>query len=234
MFGEHDRRQHPVDLGLAAPRPGQELFDLVNDASGIAKKRSVFVTRELDISRAGHSRGQLSTAIDAYAPIAVTVQDQDRHPDRRQDIAHVDLVVHADQRRRRSRACTQTFPTGTGLHKLWIGRLTRCRPGRGCSSTPVLGVPVETGLKLLGRPPVGHVHREGCIEDQSLGPLRLGGGEQDAHGPALGLAEEGGAPRANCVHDCAHVVYSLFQRCYAKTAIRYPGPTLVEADQATE
>jgi hypothetical protein len=71
----------------------------------------------------------------------------------------------------------------------------------------------------------------GAIEDQRSNPLRIGGGEQHAHRPAFGDAEQRGALGDGCVHNGAHVVHSLFQRGDPGSAVREAGAALIEHDQ---
>ena len=52
----------------------------------------------------------------------------------------------------------------------------------------------------------------GSIADERLGPLRVGGCEEDAHVPALRMAEERSPLGADGVHDSAHVVNALLER----------------------
>ena len=64
--------------------------------------------------------------------------------------------------------------------------------------------------------------------------LRIGGGEQDAHRPALREPEQRGALGAGGVHHGADVVHALLERRRSGDRVGEPGAALVEQDQPRE
>ena len=64
--------------------------------------------------------------------------------------------------------------------------------------------------------------------------LGIGGGEQDAHRPALRESEQRGALRAGGVHHRADVVHAILQRRRRGDRVGKPRAALVEQDQPRE
>ena len=73
--------------------------------------------------------------------------------------------------------------------------------------------------------------REGVAEDEPGRALRIGGGEENAHRPALRDSHQERAPRSSGVHDRYEVVHALFQRGELLHWIRETGTAPVEEDQ---
>ena len=115
------------------------------------------------------------------------------------------------------------------------GSARRCRPP---APRPSARAPAAMfALALLGGPgpvvagrPGGA--REGRVQDQRADAVRVGGGEQRGHRPALERPGDRGALRAGGVHHGDHVVHLLLERGRAAERIGEPGATPVEGDHA--
>src|SRR6516162_3100317 len=74
----------------------------------------------------------------------------------------------------------------------------------------------------------------GAVKHQCLRSLRVGGGEQDAHRPSFGAAEQRGTLGTGGIHHGADIVHPLFERRDAGHTIGEAGTALVEEDQPRE
>ena len=72
-----------------------------------------------------------------------------------------------------------------------------------------------------------------AVQHERCDPLRVGGGHQDRHRAALGVAAQHRAPRTDGVHDREHVVHPRLEVGQPLRPVRHPGAALVEADQPT-
>ena len=101
--GEDDRCEHAVGH-VRRPDARQELFDLAEKLLGLPEPRDVRVARELDEARTRDARRDPPRLVDVDVAVADPLQHEGRHANRRQHVAHVDLRVHPQQRRRRAGA----------------------------------------------------------------------------------------------------------------------------------
>ena len=89
----HNGGEHAVMVAAKA-RAGDKPLDLVNDLVLIADEREMVDTVELNKSGIGNLIGDKAALFGLEAHIARAVNDERRHPDRRQHPANVDLRVH--------------------------------------------------------------------------------------------------------------------------------------------
>jgi hypothetical protein len=80
----------------------------------------------------------------------------------------------------------------------------------------------------------GEEMRVGTVQQQRAGALRIRGGEQDGHRPALGGTEQCRLIGARGVHHRSHIVHPRFQVRHVAYAIGQAGASLVEHDEARE
>src|SRR5438477_6479078 len=97
------------------------------------------------------------------------------------------------------------------------------------------GVPqlrsISSSSRRASRPALA---REGAAEGERPCPLRIRGGEENAHWTALGDADQGCTLRPGGVHDRSHVVHARLQRWDAADAVGHSGSPLVEANESAE
>ena len=176
--------------------------------------------------------------VDVGVGVADPVQHQRRHLDRREHPADVDAAVHEDQVAGGAGAGRGASPSRPPAGEGGVGR-------RGDGRDVALGPPLPFDPGGLGRPVVPgrcpgivvvRVDPLGVrpVEDEGGGPVRVRGGEQDRHGTALRIAEEGGSLAAGGVHDGADVVHAGLEVGQPARSVREPGAPLVEPDQAGE
>ena len=172
--------------------------------------------------------------------IAVPVQHQRRHVQRRQHVAHVDVEEHLDHRfdavgaHRRAAVAAEPFACGrilverrrphvdvaTGVHDRHDQLFGGFGEAFGRRSPRVAG--------CLGR--AGHA----AVQHERLRAFRIRRREQDRHRHALRDAHEHGALGADRVHHRAHVVHPFLERDRSDVAIGETEAALVEADQTAE
>src|SRR6185436_4824499 len=70
---------------------GQELLDLGCDLVAVLSPRDVVVTVELEVARARNALREIARIFDVADVVPLPVEDQRRHPNRADDVAHVDL-----------------------------------------------------------------------------------------------------------------------------------------------
>src|SRR5271156_5595463 len=75
---------------------------------------------------------------------------------------------------------------------------------------------------------------EGGCQHQCAHTARVGGGEDDAHRPTLGVPEEGGVLTTDRIHDGSYVLHAFFDTCLTHIAVREARTTLVEQDHPSE
>jgi hypothetical protein len=133
-----------------------------------------------------------------------------------EDGANVDVGVHAGEGFGGAGADSHAEVGGPPIAELGIG-------GEGGGSvldadgtTPVMADFGAVGVALFacGAPGIVGVAESagiGADHDESGGFLGIGGGEQAAHGAALGDAAQDGALRSGSFHDGADIVHALFQ-----------------------
>src|SRR5262245_15565317 len=116
--GEEDRGEYAGRLGDVSDA-GQEFLELTQDGLRVATPRQVVDAREFHVPGTVDMLGEVATEADIDRPVAAAVQHEGRHPNRRQDVAHVDLVVHSDHRQgrrwTRARAEVPRPPTSGAL-----------------------------------------------------------------------------------------------------------------------
>ena len=220
------------------PQRLQELVGRVRDALSTAHGEvpDAFLNDE---PRPGDATCQKAARLNRDDLVLGAVEDERRDADGGEDIADVEVAIHAQERLKHSRArpVAQVVEERLGL----LGRVL-AEPVRGLER---LGPRPEDPqvvrdpalVRILGEAP-GVVRCPECprnraSKDQRCGALRIGGGEQDAHRSALGEAEEGGALRPDRVHHGPDVVHARLERGRAAHRIRHPRAALVELDQAT-
>ena len=86
------------------------------------------------------------------------------------------------------------------------------------------------GIVVVGVDPLG----VRPVEDEGGGPVRIGGGEEDRHGAALGVAEQGGSLAADRIHHGADIVHPGLQVGQATGPVGQARAPLVEPDQPGE
>ncbi len=84
MVGRRDR-----------PRAGDEGLDLVDEGVGVTNPREVVAARQFDQPGPGDAGGDVAALLDLVDAGVEPMQDERRHADGRQDVADVDLRVHA-------------------------------------------------------------------------------------------------------------------------------------------
>ena len=149
--GKENGSEHPVDLDWR-PRTGQKLLDGIGDLHGIvADEWYVIFSRKLDIARAGNVLGEITSTLDVDGHVFGSMDDKRRHPDRREDIADIDLAVHAHEGGSSGRACAKPLkPAPPALE----GRIIRARgreEGQAATGTPGL---IDIAEKRLRAPPL--------------------------------------------------------------------------------
>ena len=157
--------------------------------------------------RAGDMPRQVAPRFRVDPRVLHPVQHQRRHPDRRQDAAHVDRGVHPHQRRRRRRRAGEPLeprPPGgeVRVRDAPGGERRERRPG----APAPLGLGGEAFGRLGGQHPAVEVGIA-AVEHQRPGPLRAGGGEQQRHRRPLARPEDRRPAAAGGVHHRAHVVH---------------------------
>src|SRR5207237_8935217 len=86
---------------------------------------------------------------------------------------------------------------------------------------------IANAERIVRRPALA---REGAAEGERPCPLRIRGGEENAHRTALGDADQGCTLRPGGVHDHSHVVHARLQRWDAADAVGHSRSPLVEAN----
>src|SRR5262249_59471135 len=103
-----DRCERAVGFQAVA-HAGEELFDLVEHDIGIALKRQVIGSFELDILGVWDVLGEIAAMADSDVSVDATVQYECRDLNRLEQSAHVDLAAHLRDRASHCRACTPVF-----------------------------------------------------------------------------------------------------------------------------
>ncbi len=208
----------------------------------VAEPGHVVGARQLDDLRAGDPLADEATGL--REDLVGAVEHERRHADGGQDVADVDHRAHARERRRGSRASRAERSPRVSLDELFVVRdrgrqLMQQGPDEVGSpafedrALQVLDLLVRRADRVVRRPasPCRAAHHH-----ERPGPLGVGGREQRAHRPALGVAQDGGALHADVVHDGAHVVHAGLERreVVGLDPVGEPDPPLVEEDQARE
>jgi hypothetical protein len=76
------------------PRAGYELLDLGGNRLGVPHKGQTVASRQLDEAGTGDPVSGVAARADVHGPVRGPVQDQRRHANLREDLAHVDLGDH--------------------------------------------------------------------------------------------------------------------------------------------
>ena len=103
-----------------------------------------------------------------------------------------------------------------------------------CSAMPVSAWYISSVVGPARIVRGGEPARGRRAEDQRGDPVGVGGGEQDAHRGAFGVAEQHRPGRAGGLHDRTHVVHPLFERGVTGHPVGQPGVPLVEQDQPAQ
>ena len=237
--GEEDGHEHAVGH-LGGRDAGDELLDEVEDGVGIGPDE-VVVSGQLDEAGTGDLLRHPPRPRDVDPQVVTPVDDQGRDGDARQDAAHVDAAVHAGEGGRRGRARARAQVPGPPGAELLVVHDPGCELVQVHDAAPLVPDAADVAFTLLGcgRPRVVRLpqpDREAAVDDEAFGPLRVRGGEQEAHGAALGVAEDDRALGAGRVHHRSHVVHPLLERRQAVDGhpVREPGTSLVEVDDPTE
>jgi hypothetical protein len=166
------------------------------------------------------------------------IDDEGRHPDRRQHVANVDLGVHSHERTPGAGAHTESEDRGEGAKVLFVqarGEPTEHLLREGLfSPTPFflsrLAQPILLAISPREvRGPQRSDH--GAAEHERPGALRVRGREEDAHRASFRQAEESSLLGADGIHHGPDVVHALLERWSAGHSIRHAGSALVEDDQ---
>jgi hypothetical protein len=244
MSAEEHGREHAVGFLLlpAARLPDlrQEALDLGDDRTLVLRKREVPRAGDLDHSCRRNARRHVVSDLGRDDPVLGAAQDQGRNAHRRQDVSHVDLLVHAVERLHCARTGTEADHLEERV-RLLVGELAECthrlagllpRAERLQRSIDIALVLVLAAAPLvLGRP---HAARKSAAHDERRRSLWISRGEQDTHGGPFREAVERRALRADRIHDRAHVVHARLQRRSAANGVRHAGAALVEPDQTSE
>src|SRR2546426_3435779 len=105
--GEENRRQNAIRFPHVA-LASDKFLDLVDDRFGIGGPGEMVGAGEFDQFRVWNLPGYVTAGADVGGEVAGRVQDQCRHPNRGQNVANVDLVIHPRQGRSCARARTHT------------------------------------------------------------------------------------------------------------------------------
>jgi hypothetical protein len=160
--GEQHRGEHAVGLGTAADA-GQELLDLVQDRRRVTRPHHVIGAWQLDEPGAGDPIRDVPPLVDIDAGVVRSIDQDGRTPDRRRDLADVDLGVHAQRGCGRLRAGGLTkISTDPALEDLVVRFARRERPIQVERSPSAFGVldlalPIGDGggpRMVLGRYPL--------------------------------------------------------------------------------
>src|SRR5947207_15395646 len=89
---EQDPGKHPVRRTYA-PRPGDELLDLVDDPVGALGVQQVIRAGNLDKPSPGDALGNVASKLDGDRAVVGAVQDQGGGADHRQHMADVEILV---------------------------------------------------------------------------------------------------------------------------------------------
>ena len=170
----------------------------------------------------------------AYPRVAFAMHNKGRDSDGGEDVAHIDLAVHAHQRDHGRGTCTDPLVAGPGLFDARIGRFARRQIWQASPRTPVLLDVAEKLLQLLLRQDPGREMTVGAVKDKRLRPLGIGCCKQHAHRASFGNAEQGGTLAASGVHHRADVVHPLLQGRDSANSVGEAGVALVKQNQSTE
>ena len=114
--GEHHRREHAVGF-LLDPSAGEEGAHLFDDRLGVTGPREVVRARQLDVARPWDLLRHPLRGAPVHDAVAVPVQHERRHVQRRQHVTHVDLEKHLDHRRDAVWAHRSTAVAAKPLHR---------------------------------------------------------------------------------------------------------------------
>ena len=88
-------------------RPRQEFLDLVGERVDITGPRDMIGAGQFDVFRTGDRSAEEPARLDVDARVVRAMQDERRHADRVEDVAHVDLAILAHERGNVRRARTE-------------------------------------------------------------------------------------------------------------------------------
>ena len=236
--GEHDSREHPIDLRPAADTR-EELFDLVEDRVLISDEGKVIRARELYEPRPSDPLGQVAGALDRERAIIGPVDDERRNTDRAEHGSHVDLTVHPRQGQRGAgtRTASQVLgPPGSEAIVVLQARGAGRKPDR--ATPPALDL-VEKCLVLLRRRAERIVVGDETAgvrpdQDERNGPFRKGRREQQAHRPTFRMTEQRCTLHADRVQDGANVVHPFLESGNSAIGLCPRDPSLSVEEDETE
>ena len=190
--------------------------------------------------RTGDVLRKVTGASDDAGRVARSVEHEGWNADRREHVPDVDLHVHPRVRGGAAGAGAPAQEGGERTVALLVGarcesscdsrRLLRRAPAPRHPLDVFAVVVLARSVRVVGGPEHPRVRAD---RDQRPHPLRIRGGEQDAHRAALGQAEQSRALRPDRVHHRADVVHARLQRRRAH-GVGHPLSSLVEADEAAE
>jgi hypothetical protein len=192
----------------------------------------------LDDPRRRNARSHVVRYFPRYELVLGATQDERRHAHGRQDVPHVDLLVHAVERLDCARARSEANHLEECV-RLLVGEVAECLYGltRLLARAERLQRTLDVALVfvfaaapwIIVRP---HAAWKRAAHDERSRSGWIRRGEQDAHRRPLGEAIERRASRAGCVHDRADVVHARLERRGAFDTVRHPGAALVEPNQS--
>src|SRR4029453_4536528 len=173
-IGKENGRKDSIRLPAVA-LPGEKFFDLIEDRVHVGTIWQMVLARKLYELRAGNPVGQEARTSHMRHKVANGIQDQRGNMDGRQDMANVDLEIHAGHRQCRTGARCHAqvprppLPKAVVEGEAWRESIESDRP------SPVLPDRVEHLFLLFHRAPPWVVRSklppgEGADCDQRRGP----------------------------------------------------------------
>jgi hypothetical protein len=96
----------------------------------------VVASRQLDIACARNVLGQEASPLHGDVQVSCSVDNEGGHPDRRKDIADIDLGIHAHKGGRGGRARAKPFEPAPPALEGWIIRARGRELGQAAAGTP--------------------------------------------------------------------------------------------------
>ena len=209
-------------------KPAQRVDHVV----GVTRIQHVVDPWQFQVDGIGHMVRQVAPIADTNHHISTPLDDQGRAADLRQHRAHVELVIGRDQLAHCAGRRRLPLKTGHPFAVVGVvspaGRETTHRQGRAPAFPDRSQDPFQRR----------HVRVVGClgetghraIQDQALDQRRIGCGEQASHGPTLGLREQDGPLRINCLHHGTYIVHAPLQGGYTFETVGHALAEFVEQD----
>ena len=170
---------------------------------------------QLDVSGTWDVLGEIGRSLQGEGVLLLAVEHERRHPDRRQDVAHVTLAVHAAEGDHRTwagalpnRGRKRLLLFGGRTRSERLGRRQSCLPSPPSALELLVVSPrllVLDAERIVRSPALA---RERTAEGKSPRTLGIRRGEEDAHRAALRDADQRCPLRADGVHDRPNVVHA--------------------------